>query len=118
MYTTKNDQLLARKEPTVKAMLRGILLTLGLAIAFASIAPSVRAQEGATSESAPASGGGQKATVRAGYLTCHVDFGMGLHFWFVPPSAMCLRACNLITPNTMTGRSPSSARTSATFIPP
>jgi len=80
MYTTKNDQLLARKEPTVKAMSRGILLTLGLAIAFASIAPSVRAQEGATSESAPASGGGQTATVRAGYLSCHVNSGWGFIF--------------------------------------
>ncbi|HVN63897.1 MAG TPA: DUF992 domain-containing protein [Candidatus Binataceae bacterium] len=46
---------------------------LGLALALAMAAPQARAQEASN-------GGGQKATVRAGYLTCHVASGWGFIF--------------------------------------
>jgi hypothetical protein len=55
---------------------RGIVIALGLAVALAAGAPSARAQ-GAAPAPAPASGG---ATVRAGYLTCHVAAGWGFIF--------------------------------------
>ncbi len=65
-----------------KAALRRRILTLGLTIALASVAPSALAQGGGTSGSAPAapSDGGQKVTVRTGYLTCHVASGWGFIF--------------------------------------
>jgi hypothetical protein len=53
-----------------------MVIALGLAVVFAASAPSARAQEGAPA-AAPASGG---ATVRAGYLTCHVAAGWGFIF--------------------------------------
>jgi len=55
---------------------RGMVIALGLAVALAAGAPSARAQ-GAAPAAAPASGG---ATVRAGYLTCHVAAGWGFIF--------------------------------------
>lgn len=55
---------------------RGMIIALGLAVALAASAPSARAQ-GAAPAPAPASGG---ATVRAGYLTCHVAAGWGFIF--------------------------------------
>ncbi|HUO06691.1 MAG TPA: DUF992 domain-containing protein [Candidatus Binataceae bacterium] len=50
---------------TVRAM------AIGLALGMLAIAPQASAQD---------SGGGQKATVRAGYLTCHVASGWGFIF--------------------------------------
>src|SRR5712692_24533 len=66
----------------MKAALCGGILTLGLTIALASVAPSALAQGGGTSGSAPAASGdpGQKVTVRTGYLTCHVASGWGFIF--------------------------------------
>lgn len=55
---------------------RGMVIALGLAVALAANAPSARAQ-GAAPAAAPAPGG---ATVRAGYLTCHVAAGWGFIF--------------------------------------
>jgi len=49
---------------------RGMVIALGLAVALATGAPSARAQDG----------GGSKAAVRAGYLTCHVAAGWGFIF--------------------------------------
>lgn len=61
---------------------RGMVIALGLAVALAASAPSARAQGGgAAPAAAPASGGGGGgATVRAGYLTCHVASGWGWIF--------------------------------------
>ncbi|HYL57427.1 MAG TPA: DUF992 domain-containing protein [Candidatus Acidoferrales bacterium] len=47
---------------------------MSLALAFAAFAPAAFAQEGAA---APSGGG---STVRAGYITCHVDSGWGFIF--------------------------------------
>ncbi len=55
---------------------RAMVIGLGLAVALATGAPSARAQ-GAAPAPAPASGG---ATVRAGYVTCHVASGWGWIF--------------------------------------
>ncbi len=55
---------------------RGMVIALGLVVALAAGAQSARAQ-GAAPAPAPASGG---ATVRAGYLTCHVAAGWGFIF--------------------------------------
>jgi hypothetical protein len=55
---------------------RAIVIALGLATALAMGASSARAQAEAPAP-APASGG---ATVRAGYLTCHVAAGWGFIF--------------------------------------
>jgi hypothetical protein len=70
------------KTYVTKAALRGGILTLGLTIALASAGPSALAQGGGTSGSAPVAGsdGGQKLTVRTGYLTCHVASGWGFIF--------------------------------------
>jgi hypothetical protein len=70
------------KSYVMKAALRGGILALGLTIALASAGPSALAQEGGTSGSAPVAGsdGGQKLTVRTGYLTCHVASGWGFIF--------------------------------------
>ena len=59
---------------------RGMVIALGLAVALAAGAPSAQAQGAAPAApaAAPASGGG--ATVRAGYLTCHVAAGWGFIF--------------------------------------
>jgi Protein of unknown function (DUF992) len=60
---------------------RGMVIALGLAVALAASAPSAMAQGGAAAPAAaPASGGGGGATVRAGYLTCHVASGWGWIF--------------------------------------
>ncbi len=55
---------------------RGMVIALGLAVVLAAGAPSARAQEGAPA-AAPASA---SATVRAGYLNCHVGSGWGFIF--------------------------------------
>ena len=57
----------------MKAALRGLTLTLGLAIAFAANVPSARAQNAS-------SGSAHEATIRAGYLTCRVASGWGFIF--------------------------------------
>jgi hypothetical protein len=63
---------------------RGMVIALGLAVALAASAPSAMAQGAAAPApaAAPASGGGGSggATVRAGYLTCHVASGWGWIF--------------------------------------
>jgi hypothetical protein len=66
----------------MKAALRRGILTLGLTIALASVAPSASAEGSGTSGSTPAasSDGGHKLTVRTGYLTCHVVSGWGFIF--------------------------------------
>lgn len=65
----------------MKAALYGMILSLALTISLISVAPIARAQEGGSSESAPAAnGGGQTATVRAGFLNCHVASGWGFIF--------------------------------------
>ena len=53
-----------------------MVIALGLAVVLATGATSARAQ-GAAPAAAPPSGG---ATVRAGYLTCHVAAGWGFIF--------------------------------------
>ncbi|MGA9722174.1 MAG: DUF992 domain-containing protein [Candidatus Binatus sp.] len=55
---------------------RGMVIALGLAVVLAAGAQSARAQ-GAAPAPAASSGG---ATVRAGYLTCHVASGWGFIF--------------------------------------
>ncbi len=55
---------------------RGMVIALGLAVVLAAGASSARAQAAAPA-AAPASG---SATVRAGYLTCHVSSGWGFIF--------------------------------------
>ncbi len=55
---------------------RGMVIALGLAVVLAAGASSARAQAAAPA-AAPASG---SATVRAGYLTCHVASGWGFIF--------------------------------------
>jgi hypothetical protein len=80
----------------MKVALYGMILTLCLTVALTSVAPSARAQEGGSPESAPAaSGGGQKVTVRAGYLTCHVASGWG----FIFGSSRALRCAYAMQPN-------------------
>jgi hypothetical protein len=62
---------------------RGMVIALGLAVALAAGASSVCAQAPAPAApaAAPAAGGGGGgATVRAGYLTCHVAGGWGWIF--------------------------------------
>ena len=54
-----------------------MVIALGLAVVLAAGPSSARAQAAAPA-AAPASGGG--ATVRAGYLTCHVASGWGFIF--------------------------------------
>src|SRR5262249_4586332 len=50
-----------------------VVVVLALALALSALAtPQARAQE--------EGGGGQKAAVRAGYLTCHVSSGWGFIF--------------------------------------
>jgi hypothetical protein len=56
---------------------QGMVVALGLAVLLAAGAPSARAQ-GAAPAAAPASSAA--ATVRAGYLTCHVAGGWGWIF--------------------------------------
>ena len=56
---------------------QGMVIALGLAVVLAAGAPSARAQ-GAAPAAAPASSAA--ATVRAGYLTCHVAGGWGWIF--------------------------------------
>ena len=65
-----------------KVALRGRILTLGLTIALASVAPSALAEGGGSSATAPAatSDSGHKVIVRTGYLTCHVASGWGFIF--------------------------------------
>ena len=51
-----------------------VVVVLALALALSALAtPQARAQE-------ESGGGGQRAAVRAGYLTCHVSSGWGLIF--------------------------------------
>jgi len=59
---------------------RGMVIALGLAVALAASAPSAMAQGGGAAPAPAASGGGGGATVRAGYLTCHVASGWGWIF--------------------------------------
>jgi Protein of unknown function (DUF992) len=61
----------------MNSRVRGMLIALGLGLALATFAPSARAQEAPAP--APAKSGGG-ATVRAGYLTCHVESGWGFIF--------------------------------------
>ncbi|MGH7813001.1 MAG: DUF992 domain-containing protein [Candidatus Binataceae bacterium] len=56
----------------MKAYVRGIAIGMGLALMLAA-APQARAQENGAKQS-------PKATVRAGYLTCHVASGWGFIF--------------------------------------
>ena len=63
----------------MNSRVRGTLIALGLAVALAAFAPtSARAQTGAPAPAPEHAGGG--ATVRAGYLTCHVESGWGFIF--------------------------------------
>jgi len=55
-------------EEKMNSKARGMVIALGLAVALAAGAPSARAQ------------GGAPATVRSGYLTCHVSAGWGFIF--------------------------------------
>src|SRR5260370_31589690 len=64
----------------MKAALRGMMLTLGLTIALASVAPWAFAQGGGGSAPAGSTDSGQKMTVRTGYLTCHEASGWGFIF--------------------------------------
>lgn len=67
----------------MNSKLRGMVIALGLAVALAAGASSARAQAPAPAPAAPApaaGGGGGGATVRAGYLTCHVAGGWGWIF--------------------------------------
>jgi hypothetical protein len=64
----------------MNSKLRGMVIALGLAVALAAGASSARAQAPAPAPAAPAAGGGGGATVRAGYLTCHVAGGWGWIF--------------------------------------
>jgi len=57
-----------------------MVIALGLAVALAASAPSAMAQGGGAAPAPAASGGGGGATVRAGYLTCHVASGWGWIF--------------------------------------
>jgi hypothetical protein len=61
-------------EEKMNSRVRGIVVAMSLALAFAAFAPAAFAQEGAA---APSGGG---STVRAGYITCHVDSGWGFIF--------------------------------------
>src|SRR5260221_6795717 len=60
----------------MNSKVRGMIVGLSLALAFAAVARAVRPQQAA--RPAAASGGG--AAVRAGYLTCHVSAGWGFIF--------------------------------------
>ena len=62
----------------MNSRVRGMVIAMGLAVALAAVAPSVSAQNGAPAPAPAASSGG--ATVRAGYLTCHVASGWGFIF--------------------------------------
>src|SRR6266446_780623 len=82
----------------MKAALRRMMLTLGLTIALASVAPSAFAQGGGASGSAPAGSsdsGQKKMTVRTGYLTCHEASGWG----FIFGSSRKLRCAYARNPN-------------------
>src|SRR5882724_11394845 len=57
----------------MNSKVRGMIVAVSLALAFAAFAPSVQAQP------APAASTGG-AAVRAGYLTCHVSAGWGFIF--------------------------------------
>jgi Protein of unknown function (DUF992) len=69
---------LANMEDRMNSRIRGIVIALGVALALSAFAPSLSAQEGAAPP--PANTGGTGATVRAGYLTCHVSSGWGFVF--------------------------------------
>jgi hypothetical protein len=60
----------------MNSRVRGMVIALSLAAALAAVAPSASAQTGAPAPEHVAGG----ATVRAGYLTCHVDSGWGFIF--------------------------------------
>jgi hypothetical protein len=60
----------------MNSKVRGMVVGVSLALAFAAIAPSVQAQPAAP----PAAAEGGGAAVRAGYLTCHVAAGWGFIF--------------------------------------
>lgn len=60
---------------------RKMIVAAGLVLAIACVVPSARAQE-------------QKATVRAGYLTCHVSSGWG----FIIGSSRSLKCAYAMTP--------------------
>jgi len=62
----------------MNSRVRGMVIALGLALTLAAVAPSARAQNGASPPPPAASAGG--AAVRAGYLTCHVASGWGFIF--------------------------------------
>src|SRR6266852_6111446 len=63
----------------MNSRVRGTLIALGLSVALAAFSPSsARAQEGAPAPAPEHAAGG--ATVRAGYLTCHVESGWGFIF--------------------------------------
>ena len=62
----------------MNSRVRGMLIALGLGLALATFAPSARAQTGAPAPAPEHAAGG--ATVRAGYLTCHVESGWGFIF--------------------------------------
>jgi Protein of unknown function (DUF992) len=59
---------------------RGTVVALGLALILAGGVSSARAQGAAPAPAPAASSGGGGATVRAGYLTCHVQGGWGWIF--------------------------------------
>jgi hypothetical protein len=61
----------------MNSRVRGMLIAVGLTVALAASAPSARAQNGASPPPASTAGG---ATVRAGYLSCHIDSGWGYIF--------------------------------------
>ena len=62
----------------MNSRVRGMVIALGLTVALATFAPSARAQEGAPAPAPEHSAGG--TTVRAGYITCHVESGWGFIF--------------------------------------
>ena len=62
----------------MNSRVRGIVIALSLAVALAAVAPSALAQAPAPAPAPPATSSG--ATVRAGYLTCHVESGWGFIF--------------------------------------
>ena len=61
----------------MNSRVRGMVVAFSMAVALAAVAPSsARAQAGAPAPEHAAGG----ATVRAGYLTCHVESGWGFIF--------------------------------------
>ena len=60
----------------MNSRVRGMVVSIGLAVALAMVATSAFAQNGAPAPAPEHSAGG--ATVRAGYLTCHEAAGWGL----------------------------------------